>query len=157
MGTKIDPTLCRAARLVGHVLGLKGTLPSIYTELEVNYFTLRRLLGVKTEDGKQAKISKLTKNEVIMVNIGSTATGAKVIAAKIDVAKLVLTSPAWSSTLDDCNALRKHGKRPEAKACFQTLTKSPDPYLRAEGFWGFAAGDSGCVPQKLRSFFAHQR
>jgi translation initiation factor 2 subunit 3 len=94
VGTKIDPTLCRADRLVGHVLGLKGTLPSIYTELEVNYFTLRRLLGVKTEDGKQAKISKLAKNEVIMVNIGSTATGAKVIAAKIDMAKLVLTSPA---------------------------------------------------------------
>jgi len=94
VGTRIDPTLCRADRLVGHVLGLRGTLPSIYTELEVNYFTLRRLLGVKTEDGKQAKISKLTKNEVIMVNIGSTATGAKVIAAKTDMAKLVLTSPA---------------------------------------------------------------
>jgi translation initiation factor 2 subunit 3 len=29
-------------------------LPSIYTEIEVNYFLLRRLLGVKTADGKQA-------------------------------------------------------------------------------------------------------
>lgn len=29
-----------------------------------------------------------------MVNIGSTATGAKVVAAKADVAKLQLTSPA---------------------------------------------------------------
>jgi translation initiation factor 2 subunit 3 len=78
----------------------------------VNYFLLRRLLGVKTADGKQAKVAKLAKNEVLvcttyvvgwfqtnifasqMVNIGSTATGAKVVAVKADAARLSLTSPA---------------------------------------------------------------
>ena len=55
---------------------------------------LRRLLGVKTADGKQAKVAKLAKNEVLMVNIGSTATGAKVLGVKADAAKLSLTSPA---------------------------------------------------------------
>jgi translation initiation factor 2 subunit 3 len=94
VGTRIDPTLCRADRLVGHVLGLKGRLPDIYTEIEVTFYLLRRLLGVRTADGKQAKVEKLAKNEVIMVNIGSTATGAKVAAIKKDAAKLVLTSPA---------------------------------------------------------------
>jgi len=94
VGTRIDPTLCRADRLVGFVLGLKGRLPEIYVEIEVNYFLLRRLLGVKTADGKQAKVAKLSKNEVLMVNIGSTATGAKVVAVKQDAAKLALTSPA---------------------------------------------------------------
>ncbi|KAI9781408.1 MAG: eukaryotic translation initiation factor 2 subunit gamma [Geoglossum umbratile] len=94
VGTRIDPTLCRADRLVGFVLGLKGRLPDIYTELEVNYFLLRRLLGVKTADGKQAKVAKLAKNEVLMVNIGSTATGCKVMGVKADAAKLSLTSPA---------------------------------------------------------------
>ena len=34
------------------------------------------------------------KNEILMVNIGSTATGAKVIAVKGDAAKLSLTGPA---------------------------------------------------------------
>ncbi|RPA72095.1 eukaryotic translation initiation factor 2 subunit 3 [Ascobolus immersus RN42] len=94
VGTKVDPTLCRADRLVGFVLGLKGKLPAIYTDLEVNYFLLRRLLGVKTADGKQAKVQKLTKGEVLMVNIGSTATGAKVVSVKGDGAKLQLTGPA---------------------------------------------------------------
>lgn len=94
VGTRVDPTLCRADRLVGFVLGLRGHLPNIYNELEVNYFLLRRLLGVKTADGKQAKVAKLSKNEVLMVNIGSTATGAKVIAVKADAARLSLTSPA---------------------------------------------------------------
>ncbi|EPS35839.1 hypothetical protein H072_10740 [Dactylellina haptotyla CBS 200.50] len=94
VGTRVDPTICRADRLVGFVLGLRGQLPNIYTELEVNYFLLRRLLGVKTADGKQAKVTKLVKGEVLMVNIGSTATGAKVMNVKADAAKLVLTGPA---------------------------------------------------------------
>jgi translation initiation factor 2 subunit 3 len=66
VGTRVDPTLCRADRLVGFVLGLRGHLPNIYSELEVNYFLLRRLLGVKTADGKQAKVAKLAKNEVLV-------------------------------------------------------------------------------------------
>ncbi|KAF2159072.1 hypothetical protein M409DRAFT_30491 [Zasmidium cellare ATCC 36951] len=97
VGTRIDPTLCRADRLVGFVLGLKGKLPSVYVEIEANYYLLRRLLGVKTADGKQAKVAKLTKNEVLMVNIGSTATGAKVVAVRADAAKLQLTSPACTA------------------------------------------------------------
>ena len=94
VGTKIDPTLCRADRLVGHVLGMVGKLPAVYTELEVNYFLLRQLLGVKTEDKKQVKVDKLTKGEVLMVNIGSTSTGGRVMSVKADMAKIMLTSPA---------------------------------------------------------------
>ena len=57
VGTKIDPTLCRADRLVGHVLGEVGSLPEIYTEIQINYFLLRRLVGVRTEgDRKGAKV-----------------------------------------------------------------------------------------------------
>ncbi|KAK6193421.1 hypothetical protein LQW54_012485 [Pestalotiopsis sp. IQ-011] len=97
VGTRIDPTLCRADRLVGFVLGLKGRLPAIYSEIEVNFYLLKRLLGVRTADGKQAKVAKLTKNEVLMVNIGSTSTGAKVSAIKQDAAKLTLTSPACTN------------------------------------------------------------
>ncbi|KAG4305671.1 hypothetical protein PORY_001227 [Pneumocystis oryctolagi] len=94
VGTHVDPTLCRGDRLVGQVLGLKGRLPSVFVAIEINYFLLRRLLGVKTVDKKQAKVQKLTKNEVLMVNIGSTSTGGRVVSVKADLAKLVLTSPA---------------------------------------------------------------
>ena len=54
VGTKIDPTLCRADRMVGQVLGAVGALPEIFTELEISYFLLRRLLGVRTEGDKKA-------------------------------------------------------------------------------------------------------
>ena len=57
VGTKIDPTLTRADRLVGQVLGLKGHLPDVITEVEISFYLLRRLLGVKTQEGgKQAKV-----------------------------------------------------------------------------------------------------
>ncbi|CAH1756636.1 4012_t:CDS:10 [Entrophospora sp. SA101] len=80
-----------ADRLVGQVLGSVGKLPQIYTELEINYFLLRRLLGVKTDDKKQTK--------VLMVNIGSTSTGGRVLNVKTDMARIQLTSPACDETL----------------------------------------------------------
>jgi translation initiation factor 2 subunit 3 len=93
VGTKIDPTLCRADRLVGQVLGSVGNLPDIFSELEINFFLLRRLLGVKTESDKQSRVQKLMKNEVLMVNVGSTSTGGRVLAVKEDMAKVLLLSP----------------------------------------------------------------
>lgn len=97
VGTLIDPTLCRADRMVGQVLGSPGGLPDVFTELEINFFLLRRLLGVRTEgDKKAAKVQKLTKNEVLMVNIGSLSTGGRVIAVKSDLAKIALTQPVCS-------------------------------------------------------------
>ncbi|XP_065199077.1 eukaryotic translation initiation factor 2 subunit 3-like [Sycon ciliatum] len=94
VGMKIDPTLCRADRLVGQVLGGVGALPDIFTELEISYFLLRRLLGVRTEgDKKGAKVAKLTKGEVLMVNIGSLSTGGRVLAIRADLAKIALTQP----------------------------------------------------------------
>lgn len=94
VGTRIDPTLTRADRLVGQVLGLKGNLPAVYCEVEINFYLLRRLLGVKTtEGGKAAKVNKLTKEEVLLVNIGSTSTGGKVLSVKADMAKISLMQP----------------------------------------------------------------
>lgn len=94
VGTKIDPQLCRGDRMVGQVLGAVGTLPAIYIELEVNFFLLRRLLGVKTDDKRQTKVTKLIKGEVLMVNIGSTSTGGKIVGVKADLAKIILVNPA---------------------------------------------------------------
>ncbi|KAF4355662.1 hypothetical protein F8388_013079 [Cannabis sativa] len=98
VGTTMDPTLTRADRLVGQVLGEVGSLPEVFVELEVNFFLLRRLLGVKTKGSeKQGRVTKLTKGEMLMLNIGSMSTGARVLAVKNDLAKLQLTSPVCTS------------------------------------------------------------
>ncbi|KAJ9691516.1 hypothetical protein PVL29_013635 [Vitis rotundifolia] len=98
VGTTMDPTLTRADRLVGQVLGEVGSLPDVFVELEVNFFLLRRLIGVRTKGTeKQGKVSKLTKGEILMLNIGSMSTGARVLAVRNDLAKLQLTSPVCTS------------------------------------------------------------
>jgi len=76
------------------VLGAVGALPPVFTEIEVNYFLLRRLLGVKTDDAKLSKVQKLAKGEILMINIGSTSTGGRIVAVKGDLAKIALTVPA---------------------------------------------------------------
>eukprot|EP00929_Paragymnodinium_shiwhaense_P041729 TRINITY_DN2166_c0_g2_i1.p1 TRINITY_DN2166_c0_g2~~TRINITY_DN2166_c0_g2_i1.p1 ORF type:complete len:478 (+),score=130.19 TRINITY_DN2166_c0_g2_i1:122-1555(+) len=102
VGTKIDPTLTRGDRLVGHVLGHPDRLPNIFVEIEVKYYLLRRLLGVKTDgDAKAGKVSKLKKGEILMVNIGSTAAGGRILGIKEnDLAKIILTNPVCSQEGD---------------------------------------------------------
>ncbi len=54
------------------MLGAADALPDIYTELEISYFLLRRLLGVRTEgDKKAAKVGNCC--------IGSFAVGMMVV------------------------------------------------------------------------------
>ncbi|CAE7474341.1 EIF2S3 [Symbiodinium microadriaticum] len=116
VGTKIDPTLTRADRLVGQVLGLRNYLPDVFTEVEISFYLLRRLLGVKTTEGtKQAKVQKLTKGEVLMVNIGSTATGGKVLrvlegANGEPVARIVLTQPVCTQVAEKIALSRRVDK-----------------------------------------------
>lgn len=79
---------------MGQVLGLKGHLPDVFSEVEISFFLLRRLLGVTTSDGgKGARVQKLSKNETLLVNIGSTSTGGKVVGVKKDMAKIALMQP----------------------------------------------------------------
>lgn len=107
-GTKIEPTLCRADRMVGHVLGAVGSLPDIYTEIEISYFLLRRLLGVRVEgDKKGAKVQKLAKGEMLMVNIGSLSSGGRVIAVKADLAKISLQNPVCTEVGEKIALSRK--------------------------------------------------
>jgi cellulose synthase operon protein C len=49
---------------------------------------------------------------------------------------VVAVGRAFCATPDECQALRKHGHATQAHACYQSLTLSHDPYLRAEGDWG---------------------
>ncbi|XP_059282887.1 eukaryotic translation initiation factor 2 subunit gamma-like [Lycium ferocissimum] len=93
VGTSMDPALSRSDMLVGQVLGDFGTLPEVYIELKIRKIKLlRRLVGVEKNDlGEQ--VSKLVKGEVLMLNILSMATGAKVITVRKNCVTLQLIAP----------------------------------------------------------------
>ena len=63
---------------------------------------LNTVLVIETSNSKSTlcvclslspQVQKLTKNEVLMVNIGSLSTGGRVSAVKADLAKITLTQP----------------------------------------------------------------
>lgn len=96
---------------MGQVLGSVGALPEIYTEIEVSYYLLRRLLGVKAADGeKQGKVQKLAKGEILMLNIGSTSTGGRIQAVRADLAKIALTAPVCTAETEKIALSRRVDK-----------------------------------------------
>jgi len=53
---------------------------------------------VKAAEGeKQGKVKKLEKDEILMVNIGSTSTGGRIRAVRADLAKIALTAPVCTA------------------------------------------------------------
>eukprot|EP00461_Guttulinopsis_vulgaris_P003354 UN03355 len=97
VGTTIDPTLTKADRLVGQVLGEVGKLPEVIIEIEISFHLVRRLLGIKSADNGEKKadnrVKKITVDEHLMLNIGSTTTGATVLSVKNDLARMRLLQP----------------------------------------------------------------
>ncbi|EPZ32670.1 translation initiation factor eIF2 gamma subunit [Rozella allomycis CSF55] len=75
VGTHIDPSLCRGDLLVGKVLGHVGTLPEVYSSIEIEFRLFVSLLGVRNERGREERVKDLDRNENLLCNIGSTATG----------------------------------------------------------------------------------
>lgn len=58
---------------------------------------------------------------------------------KFVIACCALASSLLAQNPGDCRNLFAHGKRAEARSCFNKLTSSPNPAVRAEGFWGIGA------------------
>jgi tetratricopeptide (TPR) repeat protein len=70
---------------------------------------------------------------------GTTSCATALCAAVVCAATLLFAAPSPAATPpnpDDCHALQKHGHADEAQKCYQALTETVNPYLRAEGFWG---------------------
>ena len=106
VGTNVDPSICRANRLVGQVLGKEGTLPDVFIEIEMSFHLLSNLLGIK-EQNKNVKVRKIKKSEVLMLTIGSTSVGGVVNAVRKDLAILKLSKPVCCSVNDKLAISRK--------------------------------------------------
>lgn len=82
----IDPYCTKGDNLVGNIIGIKGHMPSVYVDIEISYALISR-------DGKD-KPAKISKHELLRLNIGSLTVDAKVLALKADLLKLELIKPA---------------------------------------------------------------
>lgn len=100
------PLLCETAPIIPHMDRTADihnrTSHILHTWYTVRYSTVFfRLLAKRQRLHRthdvcfvfQAKVQKLQRQEILMVNIGSTASGGKVLAVKQDLAKILLTQP----------------------------------------------------------------
>lgn len=75
-------------------------MPEVVQEIEAQYYLLRRLLGVKNEGGadkNKSKVQKLKVDEILLINIGSTSLGGKVVFFNSDVARIQFMNPVCAN------------------------------------------------------------
>jgi translation initiation factor 2 subunit 3 len=112
IGTTMDPSLTRADKLVGSVIGIPGHLPGVYYSVDVSYTLMKRLIGSAgvSASGKRIKVEKLRVGEILRMNIGSTMTGAKITGLRdtSNVARLELTNPVCSRIGDRVTISRRY-------------------------------------------------
>lgn len=98
VGMKLDPYITRSDRLVGQIIGHPGKMPDVVVEVDAQYYLLRRLLGVKSEgDKSKSKVQKLKVDETLMINIGSTSLGGKVVSFNADVVRIQFIMPVCAN------------------------------------------------------------
>jgi translation initiation factor 2 subunit 3 len=107
VGIKCDPSLTRDDHLNGHFLGHPGQLPEVLEEVEIKFYLLLRLLGVKSDSGKKEKVTSLKKEETLLINISANSVGGRVLEKKKDKAKILFLTPACASVGDKITLSRK--------------------------------------------------
>ena len=74
-------------------------MPDIAIEIDVKFLLLNRLLGVKAQ-GDSAKVSRLKADEMLMINIGSTSLGGKILTVKKEIARIQFINPVCANIGD---------------------------------------------------------
>ncbi|EPR79488.1 Translation initiation factor eIF2 gamma subunit [Spraguea lophii 42_110] len=89
VGTEMDPIFCKSDKLVGQVMGLKGKLPEIYIRLNVEYQLLKK---ISISNVKEENVA-LSLHENILLNVGSTTTGAQILELTENTLNLQMIKP----------------------------------------------------------------
>ena len=94
--TMLDPSIVKSDSLIGNVVSLEGTGSEVYYEFKLKVKLLERVVGSKQD----LKVEALKKNEVLMLNVNSSATIGTVFDIKKDIISLRLKIPVCAE-LDD--------------------------------------------------------
>jgi len=105
--TKLDPALVKSDSLVGNVAGLHGKMPETLEELNLKQTLLERVVGSKDE----LVVEPIKMNEILMLNVNSTATVGTVIELKKDSIKLKLKKPVCAFKNERITIARMLGAR----------------------------------------------
>ncbi|HIQ02841.1 MAG TPA: translation initiation factor IF-2 subunit gamma, partial [Desulfurococcales archaeon] len=89
IGTTLDPSLTKADRLVGNVVGKPGQLPPLVNELRLEYKLMERVVGTR----ELIKATPIRKGEALMLTIGTTISLGIVTHVTKDEVEIKLRRP----------------------------------------------------------------
>ncbi|MEM0359200.1 MAG: translation initiation factor IF-2 subunit gamma [Candidatus Hadarchaeales archaeon] len=87
ISTLLDPSLTKADRLVGCVVGVEGSMPPVLSSLELEVHLMERVVGLPEE----LEVKPLTQGEQLVVNVGTATTVGTVMRMKGERVELKLT------------------------------------------------------------------
>ena len=106
LGMKVDPYITKDDSLVGYIIGHPGSMPEVIFEIDVAFYLLKKLLGVKNtgnsggEGERRIRVSSLKVDEMLMINVGSQSLAGKVISVKKDKGRIEFTKPVCANVGD---------------------------------------------------------
>lgn len=107
LATSLDPSIVKADSLTGSLVGLPGKLPSLHYQLTLETNLLQRVVGLKEE----IEVKPLAQNEVLMLNIYSSATVGVITSLKKKTITCALKKPVCAYPGDRITLSRRVGDR----------------------------------------------
>ncbi len=87
VSTLLDPSLTKADRLVGCVVGKEGAMPPVLSSLELEVHLMERVVGLPQE----VEVKPLAQGEQLVLNVGTATTVGTVVRMKGERAEVKLT------------------------------------------------------------------
>ncbi|MHA1771104.1 MAG: translation initiation factor IF-2 subunit gamma [Candidatus Thorarchaeota archaeon] len=94
VGTSLDPSITRADRLVGNVVGKVGKMPKTVHKLTIQPQLMQRVVGTDTE----REVENLRHNEPLMLVVGTAATVGVITRLHGEEIELTLKRPVCIET-----------------------------------------------------------
>jgi len=105
--TSLDSSIVKSDYLTGSVIGIKGKLPNVWYEFDVELHLLERVVGSKEE----LKVEPIKLGEMLMLNVNSAATVGVVTQLSKNKVKFKLKIPVCTETGSRITISRKIGNR----------------------------------------------
>ncbi|MCX8203824.1 MAG: translation initiation factor IF-2 subunit gamma, partial [Nitrososphaeria archaeon] len=103
--TNLDPSFTKSDGMSGNMAGRPGTLPPVWSELELDYALFERVVGV---DG-DLKVGRIAPRETLVLNAYSAVTSGVVTSVSGERLSVKLTRPIAASPGDRVTISRKVG------------------------------------------------
>jgi len=107
LGTELDPTIVKSDSLGGSLVGKPGKIPPVHYDISLETYLLERVVGTKEE----VEVKPLAKNEVLMLNVNSSATVGIVTDPSKKNTTCILKKPICANPGDRITISRRVGDR----------------------------------------------